>query len=244
MERFVTKAIVLGSVDYGEADRVVTLLTEDRGRLSAFAIAARKSRKRFGGALEIFTLVRASLVERRGDTVRFDEAHILEPFLNLRADLGGIARASHACELARELCRDHQAHPELFGELVDLLFRLSRGGGTPEDLLAFELSALSWAGLRPALDACAACGEAVEAALAFDPGRGGLLCRTCSPTIRGARPASPAVGTALRALQGGSREGLPVPVRREARGHLDAFLLQHLGRSLRSGEFMRSVGIE
>ena len=244
MDRFVAKAIVLGSVDYGEADRIVTLFTEERGRRSAFAAGARKSRKRFAGALEPFTLVNASLVERRGDTFRFEEAAILEPFLRIRDALSGIARASLACELCRELCRDREAHPELFGELVDLLFRLSRDGGTPEDLLAFELSALGWAGFRPSLGSCAGCGGSSEAAGSFDPARGGLLCTACAPQARRTRPASAEGAGALRRLQDGDRAALPIHVRREARGHVAAFRLQHLGRALRSAEFMRSVGVE
>src|SRR6185437_15228171 len=130
MERVSLKCVVLGSVDTGEADRVVSLFSEERGRISAFAAHARKSVRRFGGALEPFTLVTAALVERRGDLYRFERAEILEPFTAIRDDLNDISRASYACELVREVCREREPHPELFGELVDLLFRFStRNGG-------------------------------------------------------------------------------------------------------------------
>jgi DNA repair protein RecO (recombination protein O) len=244
MERFVAKSVVLGTVDYGEADRVVTLFTEERGRLSAFALNAKNSRKRFGGALEPFTLLNAQLVERRGDTFRMDRADIVEPFLNLRSHLAGIARAAYACELVRETCREKEAHPELFGELVDLLFRLSRNGGSPEDLLAFELTTLHWAGLRPTLNACISCGAAPSSHDAFDADLGGLLCGTCARQARRSRPVSPEASTALRQMQAGDRMPLPPHVRREARAHLDAFVAHHLGHKLRSVEFMRSIGIE
>ncbi|HEX7488511.1 MAG TPA: DNA repair protein RecO, partial [Anaeromyxobacteraceae bacterium] len=65
-DRLKLTGVVLRTVDYGESDRVVTLLTAERGKVSAFARAARASRRRFGGALEHFTLVHAEARERRG----------------------------------------------------------------------------------------------------------------------------------------------------------------------------------
>ena len=70
--QIVDEALVLSTVDYGEADRIVTLFTKDRGRLSAFAAGARTSKRRFAGALEAGTHLRARLVERRGDVYRLD----------------------------------------------------------------------------------------------------------------------------------------------------------------------------
>jgi DNA repair protein RecO (recombination protein O) len=244
MERLTFKCVVLGSVDTGEADRVVALFSEERGRLSAFAPAARKSQKRFGGALEPFTLVNAALVERSGELYRFERAEILESFAAIREDLGDIARASFACELIREVCRDRQAHPELFGELVDLLFRFARRTSTPEDLLVFELRALAWAGLQPVVDACAGCGAAPAATDRFDPDVGGRLCARCAALAPGTRALSLDAGAALQGLQEGSRHPLSSEVRREAREHLERFVTFHLGKPLKSSAFMRSVGID
>ncbi|MBL8952269.1 MAG: DNA repair protein RecO, partial [Myxococcaceae bacterium] len=99
MERFVEESIVLSGVDYGEADRIVTLFTVGRGRLSAFAAGARKSKRRFPGALEPGTHLKARLVERRGDTYRLDAADVVSSFHHLRGDLGRIARSLYALEL-------------------------------------------------------------------------------------------------------------------------------------------------
>src|SRR5262249_37282659 len=63
MERWEDEALVLGTLDYGDADRMVTLLTRSGGKLTAFAAGARKSRRRFAGALEPGTVLRARLVE-------------------------------------------------------------------------------------------------------------------------------------------------------------------------------------
>jgi len=244
MERAVLKCVVLGVVDTGESDRVVSLFSEDRGRLSAFAAHARKSTRRFGGALEPFTLLNAAVCERRGELYRFERAEILEPFTGIRGDLSDIARAGYACELVRELCREREPHPELFGELVDLLFRLSRRTSTPEDLLGFELRALAWAGLRPTLDACAGCGNPPSALDRFDADMGGLLCPACTRKVPGARPISFEAAEVLRALQSGVRGPQASAPRREARDHLERFIAHHLGKPLRAAEFMRSLAVE
>lgn len=244
MERLTLKCVVLGAVDTGEADRVVALFSEERGRLGAFAPAARKSQRRFGGALEPFTLVQAEVVERRGELYRFERASIVESFAAIREDLADIARASHACELIREVCRDREPHRELFGELVDLLFRVARRTSTPEDLLVFELRALAFAGLQPVFEACAGCGALPAAEDRFDPDVGGRLCVRCALRVPGTRALSLAAGLALQQLQEGRRHPLSSEARREAREHLERFVSHHLGKPLKSSAFMRSVGIE
>jgi DNA repair protein RecO (recombination protein O) len=244
MERFVTKAMVLGCVDFGESDRIVALFSEERGRLSAFAAHAKNSKKRFGGALEPFTIVNASLTERRGDTFRFESADIQEPFLALRGDFAGITRASYAVELVREVCKDREPHPEIFGGLVGLMMRLSQAGGTAEDLLAFELGVLDEAGLRPQFEACARCQAVPGEHAGFDPSQGGVLCATCTRLDRRARPMSLGAIQALTRLQHGVRDPVAPAARREARGHLDAYLMHHLGRRLRSADYMQQVGVD
>src|SRR3954469_25355902 len=121
MERFEEDAVVLSTVDYGEADRGVPLFTLGRGKLTAFAAGARKSKRRFAGALEPFTLVRAQLCERRGDTFRLDGVDVETGFYAVRDDLPRIARALYCVELCRELTRDREPHPQLFSLLVEYL---------------------------------------------------------------------------------------------------------------------------
>src|SRR5262245_38091169 len=115
MESLKLTAIVLRAVDYGESDRVITLLSRERGKVSAFARGARASRRRFGGALEPFTLVRAEVRSRSGsDLLGLDSVSALRAFGGIRGDLARIACAGYAAELARELVRDHEPHDDLF----------------------------------------------------------------------------------------------------------------------------------
>ena len=245
MERLRCQALVLSTLDYGDADRIVTLLTDRLGRIAAFAAGARKSKRRFAGVLEPFTLLEVQLVERRGDTFRLDAAHVLDGFGELRTRLDRIARASYAAELVRELCRDREPHGDLFALLKAFFNALAREEAGPLALMRFELDALAAAGLMPRLDCCARCGTPGPSGLPlFDSDHGGLLCRPCGQGT--GMPISLAAADALGALQDRRRAlpSLPDHVRAEARTLLSRFVTHHLGRQLKSLEFMRQVGVE
>lgn len=245
MERFRCTALVLGGVDYGESDRVVTLMTQERGRLAAFARGARKSKRRFAGVLEPFTLLAAQLCETRGDLCRLDGAELLDGFGELREDIGRTARAAYAAELTRELAREREPQPELFALLCGFVAALAREGAGPLQMMRFELSALAAGGLMPRLDACARCGLEDPRDALFDPEHGGILCPRCA-TGMGVRVSAAASGV-LSALQrpvAGPEIAPAGHVRAEARSLLSRFVAHHLGRRLKSLEFMKQVGVE
>lgn len=244
-------AIVLRAVDTGEADRVVTLLTRERGKVAAYARGARASRRRFGGSLEPFTLVVAEVRERSGsELLGLDSVSPLAAFGGIRGDLARIACAGYAAELARELVRDHEPHEDLFELLSAYLRMLDVGPARPAGLRAFELGALRAAGLSPRLDACARCGGplSTDRSARLDPGQGGLLCEACRSS---AAPGSPTVSAATAAalarladggLDAAAAEPLAPPEGREARDALTAFVEHHLGRRLQARRFLEEVG--
>jgi len=244
MERFEEQAVVLSTLDYSDADRLVTLLTENHGKLTAFAAGARKSRRRFAGALQPFTLVRARLVERHGDTFRLDGADIHQAFARIREDLPLIARALYCLELCRELVRDREPHPALFALLVDHLHLLNERAAGPSSVIAFELDALAQAGLMPRFDQCALCGRPPGAEPRFDPNHGGAVCADCSHRARGAIPVSAQLVRSMCAIQAGERSPLSPLVRQRARELLNTFIAHHIGRQLRSVAFMTQVGLD
>ncbi len=238
------RAVVLRVVDYGERDRVVTLLTRERGRLSAFARGARASRKRFGGALEPFTLLAAEVRERGGDLWTLADVTVEESFGGIRGDLARIACASYAVELCRELVREGEPHDDLFDLLVGYLGRLDAAPARPWELRGLELSSLRCAGLLPQLDGCARCGAPVgEGAARFDPQQGGVLCDACrgfaSPA---AREASAEALAGLRRLRRGDAEPPSAAAAGEARVLLSACLEHHLGHRLASRRFLDEMG--
>lgn len=244
MDRFTERAIVLGTVDYGEADRLVTLFTEGRGKLTAFAAGARKSKRRFAGALEPGTLVRAQLVERRGSTVRLDSLDIERSFHALRDDLSLISRALYCLELCRELVRDHEPHPEMFLSLGRYLALLEAKQAGPTSLIAFELDALAQAGLMPRFESCAVCGGETGAHAVFDPDHGGVVCEKCRARVGRGVAVTGELAAALAELQRGARKPMPADQRQRAREILNLFIAHQIGRKLNSVEFLAQVGLD
>ena len=175
----VVTGIVVGRVNYGESDLIVHLLTET-GRFSAFAPAARKSRRRFGGALEPFTTVRAELGRRRqtsgmSSLVRVE---LVSSRRQLSRSLEVLTLASYACELCGRLAPE-EAPTELGAYLEAFLDELRQVKPTTVLRRAFELKLLTALGYRPHLDSCPVC---------YQPGRfldfvrGGLFCEDHRPS--------------------------------------------------------------
>jgi DNA repair protein RecO (recombination protein O) len=244
MLKFVEEALVLASVDYGDADRVVTLFTRGRGRLTAFAAGARKSKRRFAGALELGTHLKAQLVERGGDICRLDGVDIVASFFNLRDDLPRISRAMYCLELCRELTRDHEPHVALFECLLAYLGDLDARRAGPTSVLKFELDALQMTGFMPRFSPCAICGGPTGERPRFDPSAGGVTCERCVHRSPQGLPVTAAVVDALARLQAGERTPLSPEMRARSRELLNVFIAHHLGRKLKSVDFMHQVGTD
>jgi len=245
-----SQAVVLRKVAYGEADLVLTLLCRDLGKLSALARGARSSRRRFGAALELFTVSSVQLRAHRGELWTLSAAETATSFAHLARDVGALAHASYGTELVRELSAPEQPDPAVFDLLVDLFRALSARGARADVLRAFELSLLAAIGLAPALETCAACGRdggagALDRGALLDPARGGVVCAACAPASRsaGVRPLSAGARRALMAAQGAAGDLGVVDLdmgddATEARDVMLALIHHHVGRPLRTLEFL------
>lgn len=174
-------AIVVGSADFGDADRIVRLLTPEQGRVSALARGARRSTKRFGGALDLGNRIDAALRPGSGSLSHLDEASLVDGRLGARADLGRLTLLLYACELCAALAREHHPEPRLFGLLDTASLLLAALTGPPGDLfrLALEAKALTFAGVGPALDRCGVCEGPLEDPMVWSPTGGGALHLRC-----------------------------------------------------------------
>jgi DNA repair protein RecO (recombination protein O) len=153
MQIVVTPAVVVRVVDYGEADRVLTLLTRTAGKVSALARGARKSRRRFGAHGSLFTVGEAELRDRRGaellSLVRLDADPFAPQLAAGPADMAVLCHASYLAELAREILPPRQAEPALYDLLIEALALLSSRAPRASTLRAFEVRVLRIAGLLP-----------------------------------------------------------------------------------------------
>jgi DNA repair protein RecO (recombination protein O) len=175
-----TEAIVLRSIRYGEADRILHLYTPRHGRLGAIAKGARRSRSRFGARLEPFFRVRTVLHEGRGELYSVSSVDTIAAHADLREQAVTLDAAARACDAVARLFETSEAHPEVFTLLANELSLLSSDAAhaRPANGLAFRLKLLLAAGVVPQLGACAACGEA-EHLRAFSAAAGGVVCGSC-----------------------------------------------------------------
>jgi DNA repair protein RecO (recombination protein O) len=175
-----TEAVVLRSMRYGEADRIVHLYTPHRGRVGAMAKGVRRARSRFGGRLEPFFRVHVELHEGRGELLTVTGAQTIDAHARLRGSAAALDAAARACDAVGRLFETSEPHPGVFNLLCRQLALLDERAGEVgrAGALAFRLKLLVAAGLAPQLGACASCGER-EHLVGFSGAAGGVVCAAC-----------------------------------------------------------------
>jgi DNA repair protein RecO (recombination protein O) len=175
-----TEAVVLRSMRYGEADRILHLYTPHRGRVGAIAKGVRRARSRFGGRLEPFFRLSIELHEGRGELLTVTGAQTVAAYARLRGDGEALDAAARACDAVGRLFETAEPHPGVFNLLCRKLALLDEqpASATWTGALAFRLKLLLAAGLAPQLGACACCGER-EHLVGFSGAAGGVVCGSC-----------------------------------------------------------------
>jgi len=172
--------VVLRSIRYGEADRVLHLYSRERGRIGAMAKGVRRVKSRFGGRLE--PLFRVDLIahEGRGDLVTVTSAETVDAHPSLRERRAALERATQACDAVLRLLDSQEPNRAAYNLLCHELQLLDRdpAAATRGQALAFRLKLLLAAGFAPELAACASCGER-EHLGAFSASAGGVVCPGC-----------------------------------------------------------------
>jgi DNA repair protein RecO (recombination protein O) len=174
------QGVVLRSLRYGEADRILHLYTPQRGKVGAIAKGVRRSRSRFGGRMEPFFRLNLVLHEGRSELLTVTAAETVAGYPRLREDGGALDTAARACDAVSRLFDTSEPHPGVYNLLCNELALLdsdpARAGHANQ--LAFRLKLLLAAGLAPQLAACAACGER-EHLSGFSGAAGGVVCPAC-----------------------------------------------------------------
>jgi DNA repair protein RecO (recombination protein O) len=177
---FKTEAVVLRSLRLGEADRILHLYTEDRGRVAAVAKGVRKVKSRFGGRLEPLSRVKLVLHEGRSDLCTITAADTVHPHASIREQRASIEHATDACGAVLRLFDAAEPNRAAYNLLCHELAVLDAAPrlATNAQSLAFRMKLLLAAGFVPELAACAACGER-EHLGAFSAAAGGVVCPGC-----------------------------------------------------------------
>jgi len=250
---YATRAIVLRSRPLGEKDRLLTLLSPERGRISAVAKGARGTKSKLASASQSYVLGRFLLAKGRSLDI-ITQVQIEEPHANLAGDLLKTGWAACACELAAAVAEelpDSEGY-QILAVTLAALNEAENDAATEAAGAWMETQWLRHQGYAPTVGICVDCGNKISASadspdsrVAFSAREGGTLCSACRHTDSGVLVVSAA---ALRALHRLERSLRPPPSLDLGAGPagelflcLNRSLSQHLEGRLRSREFLEEV---
>lgn len=234
-----TEAVVLRGHDFGEADRILTLLTPHLGKLRAIAKGVRRTKSRMSGHLDLFT--RSNLLIARGRQLDIiTQAESLETFRPVREDLWRSNYSHYVAELVDDFSPEHQPNYPLFALLLLTLRRISTSQDYWLSVRAFELQLLSFSGFRPQLHTCLGCESTITPqSNRFSAKMGGVLCPNCALVDSAAPPIGPNTLKLMRNLQTNEAAALQLravddAVARELEARLHEYITYRLERRPRS----------
>ena len=251
---FGVEAVVLRHVDYGEADRILTLFTRQLGKTRAIVKGARKIMSRKAGHLEPFTHVRLQLAKGR-DMPLVTQAEMIDAYLPLREDLVLTSQASYVIELVDRFTYDEGSDSSgIFQLLIETLARLAEKAEPWMATRFYEMRLLDCLGFRPKLLECAVCGREIQAEdQYFSYAAGGVVCPTSANDEQVRRSEKltlrPISLEGLRYLRHFQRSSYaeavrahPAPeVKQETEALMQGFFTHLLERELKTPGFLRQI---
>jgi DNA repair protein RecO (recombination protein O) len=235
------RAVVLRKLDYGEADRIFTLLTQTHGKVGAIAKGVRRSGSKLGPSLELYGHVDVLLAKGRGELDVVAQVQRL-PGYRIEGTVERMAHAALIAELAERVCEDRHPVDGVYELAVTSMIELARESDPRRASAYFMMSALDLLGYAPQLFACASCEQPLDAKpAAFSADAGGFLCERC------ALPGMPLVPLAaikvLRLMASGDLETyrrlkLDDALMSTCERVLTVQLEHHLDRRLKSVQFL------
>ncbi len=255
MSTYTTSAILLRRIDFGDYDLILTFLSRDRGKLPALAKAAKKSVKRFGGVLELFSHIELVVRPGRGNGLPLlQEASLIEPFSRIRSNVLKTAYASYWAELIDHWIEEHEAQTGLYMLLGRMLTALDTASADEKVVdaalnLLFQMRFLCLSGMAPHLSACSVCQQQTEQIdqrrIRLDLKRGGLVCDRCSKNGHGPSLAKGSIKELLwcgqKTAGTAGRIRFSAQTLAEGQTFLEAFIPFHLGRYPKSLDVLRQL---
>ena len=244
---FRLEAVVLRHADWGEADRLLTLYTRERGKVRAIAKGARKIRSRKAGHLEPFTRVTLQLARGR-DLLIVTQADTVDAYLPIHEDLIKTSHAAYVVELLdRFTYEDDTENYNIFRLITEVLSRLEKEADPWLAIRYYELRLLDLLGYRPHLFECANCGKEIKAEdQFFSAAQGGALCPACGVGLPGVWSVSVEALKYLRHFQRSdyaeAQRARPSPeIQSEVETLLQRYVTYLLERELNTPGFIRQI---
>ena len=243
----VTRGIVLRETETKEADKILTLLTADRGRISVIARGVRRKGCKFAACAQPLVYSEWTLY-RKGDWYYVNEGSTLELFGGLRSDLDAMALGFYFAELTEAVTTAETEEDDLLRHLLNGLYALGTLKKPPALVkAAFELRLMCLAGYEPLADSCAYCGTELPEQPLLDVVQGVLRCRACGKGESGlSMPLCPDSLAALRHVLYGDPKRLysfrlGEDALRRLGGAAEAFAAAQLERGFRTLDFYKSL---
>ena len=225
-------ALVIRVVDFSETSCVVTLFSEQFGKISALAKGARRTKSPFESALDLLSLCRIVFVHKSSDALHLlTEAKLERRFRAAAHDLSRLYAGYYVAELLRALTDEGDPHPELFQVANVVLAGLDEDAEWRSDLFRFELTALRLLGHLPMLESCVGCGQHIEITnrVAFGQLAGGVLCSNCRIGQRQVVSVSgEVIATMRRYTEENQSPRQTVPMTRQVAGELRGVLSRYM----------------
>ncbi len=193
MPQHTTQAVILRTFDFAESDRLVSFYTRDFGLLRGVAKGAKRSLRRFGSALEPFTLNEVTFFAREHqELVRLERCRIVRAFPEIAHNVRRVALGAYLLELVLGLSPEREAHPEVYRLLVYYIDQLTQTAFRESMIHLFELRLFGLLGYEPQFMCCVACNSPfdISAAYHFSIQRGGIVCPRCEPPLHNMLPVS------------------------------------------------------
>ncbi len=247
MKDFTTDAIVLREVNYKEADKVLTLLTPDQGKLTVTARGCRRKNSKIAAATQLLVLSEMTLYQFQNRWA-IREANTRQLFWTVRGDIVRLSLASYFAELTELVAQEELPSGELLQLLLNSLYALDQLDKPLNQVKsAFEWKLMSLSGFAPLLEGCAVCGAEPSEPM-FHLREGVLHCRACRSRMGegAALPLTPSAVAALRHItQGNPKRLLSFRLEEESQRLLDrageAFVLAQLERGFHTLDFYRKL---
>lgn len=244
MPLYKTKGIVLRTIKLGEADKIVTVLSNTRGKVKAVAKGVRRTTSKFGGRLEPFTYLDLLLYEGRELDI-ITQAEIISSFREIREDFDKVGYGSAMLELVDRVALEGERESKLFGLLLAALKALSGARDNLQSLLmAFDIKLMAISGYLPNLFSCVICGATPGTKkITFSCEWGGILCERCGVADLNSLLISPSVADLLDRLLKTKMEDSPgvemtKVERKQLSDAVQAHVNYHVQARLRSREYL------
>ena len=241
------KGIILKSIKYSDADRIITCYTHEYGKIQCIAKRVRKPKSNFTSSIDLLTYTEMVIVKKGVKNLYpLREAVILQSYHRLYGDLPRLYTAFYMAELVQELTSLEDSRPEILALILRQLEMLQKGEDREKLTLIFEARLLTLLGYQPQLERCLFCSDPpLSSRIGFMPSMGGIVCQSCCRKKR-ISSLSLSLGSLnfLRQaikfeLAKTSRLYLTSSNRKELHSLLYSFIVYHLEKEIRSYRFLQ-----